>query len=482
MPQPSPARCPFDRRAEAAPEAAPEAARGAWPPGPRTRFGGWSLLPRLSRDLLGTLGEWQRTFGDLVHLRLWPEHEIVVTNPEYVRELLVTHHDALIRWERGLRIFAQLHGHSVLIAEGDAWRHKRQALQPSFSPKAVQAFLPTVAEATGQALAQWPTGAADWPIEGPLTSLTMDVIMQLTFSSHIGSDARVAEDAIRTASAAANAEFFWPASWPDWVPWKRAKRRAIASLHALIDRHVQTRLASPPQGRPDDLLGRLLALHETAPSSWPLAAVRDECMTSFLAGHETTATTLIWWAWCMAAHPEAQARARAEVEAVLRGEAPTAETLPSLAYLGQTIRETLRLYPSVPAVFTRRSTAPITLGGWTLPAGTMFLIPTQLMHSDPRLFEAPASFRPERFAGDAPQAPRGAFMPFGTGPRVCLGQHLALAEATAIAAMLLQRFALSVPDGAAAPEPAMQVTLRPKVPLRLGLRSSKPPSARVKDC
>jgi unspecific monooxygenase len=112
----------------------------------------------------------------------------------------------------------------------------------------------------------------------------------------------------------------------------------------------------------------------------------------------------------------------------------------------------------------------------------MFLIPTQLMHSDPRLFEAPASFRPERFAGDAPQAPRGAFMPFGTGPRVCLGQHLALAEATAIAAMLLQRFALSVPDGAAAPEPAMQVTLRPKVPLRLGLRSSKPPSARVKDC
>lgn len=475
MSQPSPARCPVHRSTPAAPvpsESVPHS-RGVWPPGPRDRFGGWGLMRTLSRDFFGTLTKLQHTFGDLVHLRIWPEHEIVVTNPEHVRELLVTHHDALIRWERGIRVFAQLHGHSVLIAEGEAWRKKRQALHPSFSPKAVHAFLPTVADAAGQALAQWPGNAADWLIEGPLTSLTMDVIMQLTFSSRIGGDARVAEDAIRAASAAANAEFFWPASWPDWVPWKRRKRRAIATLHALIDRHVHTRLASPVKERPDDLLSRLLVLHETDPSSWPLAAVRDECMTSFLAGHETTATTLIWWAWCMAAHPEAQARARAEVETVLHGQAPTAETLPSLVYLGQTIKETLRLYPSVPALFSRRSTAAITLGGWTLPAGTMFLIPTQLMHGDPRLFEASALFRPERFGDDGPQAPRGAFMPFGTGPRVCLGQHLALAEATVIAAMLLQRFALSVPDGAAAPEPTMQVTLRPKVPLRLGIRSLK---------
>jgi len=444
-------------------------APGIWPPGPQAGLTGWHLLRQMSRDLLGTLADWQQTYGDVVHLRIRPEHTVVVTDPHLVRELLVTHHDALVRWERGTRVFAQLHGHSVLTVEGDAWRHKRHALQPSFNPKAVGAFVPGIVRATGLALVDWPAHAAHWPVESALTSLTMDVIVQLMFSDQLGEDARLVQNAVRAVSEAANTDFYWPASSPDWVPWKRARREALRVLRDLIDRHLQARLRMPDDAWANDLLTRLLCLHRENPQTWPLQAVRDECMTTFLAGHETAAATLTWWAWCMASNPVAQAAARDEVNCVLRGGTPTPETRPALRYVAQTIEETMRLYPAAPVLISRRALRPITLGAWQFPARTMFMLPVQLMHLDPRWFPDPASFQPSRFADDAPQAPRGAYMPFGTGPRVCLGQHLAMAEMTVIAAMVLQRFSLSVPDGMPDPRQLLNVTLRPEQPLHLAV-------------
>jgi cytochrome P450 len=435
---------------------------------------GWSLLRRMSRDLPGALAGWRQRHGDIVHLRIWPEHQIVLSEPELVRELLVNHHDALIRWERGIRVFSQVHGNSVLVAEGEPWRSKRHALQPSFSPKPVQSFVPAISTAAATAFSEWHVDGKDWPIESAFTSLGMDIIVRMMFSSQIDADARLAEQAVHEVSVAGNAEMYWPASWPDWMPWKRSKRRAIGTLNRLIDRNVQARLAMAPAAWPQDMLSRLLALHHEDPATWPLKAVRDECMTAFLAGHETAAATLTWWAWCMAANPAAQAAARQEVRSVLQGRAPAAEDLPALAYLTQTLQETLRLYPAAPVLLTRRSVRPITLGGWQLPSRTLFTVPVHLLHHDPRWFPDPQAYRPERFAADAPAIPRGAFMPFGTGPRVCLGQHLAMAEMTVIAAMFLQRFAVSEPAGMTAPEPMFHITLRPAKPLRLQLTACQP--------
>lgn len=371
-----------------------------------------------------------------------------------------------------MRVFSQLHGHSVFIAEGEQWQLKRQALQPSFAPKTVQVFVPTITAAAEKALGQWSADDADWPVESALTSLTMDVIVRMMFSSEIGDDARMAERAVHEIIVAANAELYWPASWPDWMPWKRAKRKAMRALDGLIKRHIQARLQLPCHAWPEDLLTRLLELHREDATAWPLEAVRDECMTTFLAGHETAAATLTWWAWCMAANPAAQTAARQEVRAILQGRTPTANDLPSLGYLTRTLQETLRLYPTAPVLLGRRSTRPISLGGWQLPARTMFMVPVQLMHHDPRWFPEPQAFRPARFADDAPGIPRGAFMPFGTGPRVCLGQHLAMIEMTVIAAMVLQRFALSAPQASAAPRPVLNVSLRPDKPLCLKLSAA----------
>jgi cytochrome P450 len=445
---------------------------GCWPPGPPSGLTGWSLLRRMARDLPGALAEWRQDYGGLVHLRIWPEHQIVVSEPQFVRELLVNHHDALVRWERCIEVFSQLHGRSVLIAEGKPWRSRRHALQPGFSPKAVQSFVPAISAAAAKAFLQWRTGDASWPIESSMTSLAMDVIVRMMFSSEIDEDARTAERAVHDTAVAGNAEMYWPASWPDWMPWKRAKRQALYVLNRLIGRHIQARLMLAPATWPEDLLSQLLALHREDPAAWPLKTVRDECMTAFLAGHETAAATLTWWTWCMAANPQAQAAARQEIHAVLQGRTPSAHDLPSLAYLTQTLQETLRLYPAAPVLLTRRSLRAVTLGAWQLPARTMFTVPVQLMHHDPRWFPDPQAFRPERFGTDAPGFPRGAFMPFGTGPRVCLGQHLAMTEMTIIAAMFLQRFAVTVPDGMTAPRALFNITLRPELPLRLKLSTA----------
>lgn len=440
---------------------------GTWPPGPPPGLTGWGLLRSMSRDLPGSLERWRRRYGDLVHLRIWPEHQVVVSDPVLVRELLVAHHDSLVRWERGIRVLAQLHGHSVLTSEGAAWRARRHALQPGFAPRAVQAFVPVIAAAANKALAGWQAGTEAWPIESAFTSLGMDVILRMMFSSEIDADARLAEHAVHRVSVAASKEMYWPASWPDAMPWKRAKRAAIAVLRRLIGRHVAARLALAEHRWPDDLLTRLLILHRAHPAEWPLEAVRDECMTTFLAGHGTAATTLSWWSWCMAAHPQAQAAARAEVDAVLRGRLPAAGDVTALRQLSCTLQETLRLYPAAPVLLTRRARRAIALGGWQFPARTMFTVPFGLMQRDARWFPDPLAFRPERFAGDAADIVRGAFMPFGAGPRVCLGLHLALAEMTVVAAMLLQRFTLAVPGGMVPPEPVFNLTLRPRVPLHL---------------
>lgn len=440
-----------------------------WPPGPASGLFGWPLLRGMAHDLPTQLAAWQREFGDTVHLRIWPEHMVVLTEPQQVRELLVARHDVLVRWERGIAVLSRTHGGSVLMAEGEAWRAKRQALQPAFAPKAMQAFVPTIAAAAAQALDGWPRDAAAWPVEQALTALTMDVIMRLLYSSAVGDDARIAEAAVPILTRAANAAFFWPASWSEWLPGRGRLRRARQTLNDLIARHLAARLALADTEWPDDLLTRLLRLHRADPAAWPLRAVRDECMTAFLAGHETTAATLTWWAWCMAAHPDIQAATRAEVAQVLQGRAPEAADLPALRLLTATLQETLRRYPAVPVLMSRRGREPLTLGGRNYPARTLFMLPVQVLHHDARWFEQPLAFRPERFLDGAPDIPRGAYLPFGAGPRVCLGQHLALTEMVVVAAMLLQRSALTVPPGMAAPTPVQNVTLRPREPLVLAI-------------
>ena len=220
----------------------------------------------------------------------------------------------------------------------------------------------------------------------------------------------------------------------------------------------------------DDLLGMLLAARDEEGDGALLRddEIRDQLMTVFLAGHETTATALAWAAWALAADPALAARVALEADEAFGARAPSMADLPRLPLLAAVVKETLRRYPPVPGVLMRRAVEDVQIGAWLVPKGSLVTIPFFIAQDDARWFGQPERFDPERFLGDAARAlPRGAYLPVGAGPRVCIGNSFASMEMTLVLAMLVQRFTLAPAPGQGIPEPAMQVTLRPAGGLRL---------------
>lgn len=435
-------------------------------PGPPQRWWGLPQLAAMRRDYLAVL-EQQRSRGDLVRQRILNERIVDVFSPSLVRELMVDHADALIRWQRGPEVFAELMGQSVLVTEGAIWQRQRRTLMQAFTPKRVAGYAALMTEAALAGLARVAEGEV--ALEHLYSHLTMDVISRTLFSAPIGDDTAAAADAVQLLSETALAEMFWPVTLPDWLPLpgKAAKRRAHRLLRGLLATRIRGH--QPADGEHPDLLSMLKALRdETTGAELSAKEIHDQCMVSFQAGHETSATALLWWSGLMASHPEAQARARVEVDAVLDGRRPTAEDATALPWLCATLKEAMRLYPPVAGLMTRRLTREITLGGVRLPALTLVRVTPWLLHRDAQTWREPLAFRPERFMPGAAEVPRGAYIPFGLGPRVCLGQHFATLEMTLIAALVLQRFTLA-DAGAGLPRPRMGVTLRPANGLRLRL-------------
>jgi cytochrome P450 len=464
--------------ATTSPTALPSPTRGVAPGGPASRWWGLPLLREMRADYLGFVTRLQRDHGDLTRMRLGDEDAWDLLSPDLVREALVTHADHLIRWERGIAVFEQVFGQSVLVTEGDTWQRQRRMLMPAFTPKRVAGYAQLMTDAARSALdAAVPAGQAEALVamDTLWTDVAMDVILRTLFSESAKADARDAAWATQTLSETAFREMFMPFTLPDWLPLpgKAAKRRAIKALRGMVQRHIgaRSRDAADSAGAPPrtDLLHMLLALRDESTGA-PLSPqeVFDQCMVSFQAGHETSATTLLWWSRLMAEHPEAAQRAQAEVDSVLpSGQTPGPEHLARLPFLSATLKEALRLYPPIAALMTRRTTAPITLGGVEVPKGAMLRITPWVLHRDERWFAQADRFVPERFLDDAPAIPKGAWIPFGVGPRVCIGQHFAMLEMTLLAAMLLQRYRLRLPEGATACVPKLQVTLRPVAPVAL---------------
>lgn len=442
------------------------------------------MLRAMYRDYLGFAAGLQRSHGDVVALRLGVERTWDLFHPDDVRCALVDHADHLVRWERGTEVFSQAFGQGLLVAEGDYWRRQRRMLAPGFLPRRVQGYAALMVDAARTALdVALPLNAegAELPIEALFNALTMDVIMRTLFSSRAHADTvAAAADATQVLSQAAVQEMFWPASLPDWLPLpqKRAKRRAMQVLNALVDGQIARRLAQPPEQRcTEDLLAMLLSVRDDDGSGLTTAELHDQCMVMFQAGHETSATALTWWSGLMAAHPEAMARACEEVDRVLSGRDPGAADAVKLPFLAATLKEAMRLYPPAAALMTRRVRRSFSLAGRTVPAGTLLRITPWVIQRDARWFEQPEAFRPERFLHEDPAQPRSAWMAFGVGPRVCIGQHFAMLEMTLVAALLLQRCTLAPMPGQALPRPRMAVTLRPSSPLRLRLRRRASPPA-----
>lgn len=446
------------------------------PPGPGFKWLGFANLIALKRDYLGFVSSLQKVYGDITYMRILNEQAFDLLCPDLVREALIDNAEHLIRWERGIEVFEQIFGKSVLVTEGEVWKRQRRMLMPAFTPKRVAGYANLMRGAATAALnAAVPHGEGDALVsmDALFSGLTMDVILRTLFGHVVTErEANLASAATTTLGEVAMREMFRPLTLPDWLPLpgKAAKRQALRTLRTLVSKHIsQHRENATSQG--DDLLSRLLSLRdEDTGSVLSETEVFDQCIVSFQAGHETSATALLWWSRLLAENPDVEQRIREELDQVLGGRDPQPEDLPFLVFLGASLKEAMRLYPPIAAVMTRRTTREIKLGGWHVPRGSLLRITPWVLHRDPRWYQEPDTFKPERFLTDAPQHPRGAWMPFGTGPRVCIGQHFATLEMTLIGAMLLQRYRLALPpDAPKYCEPVLNVTLRPRGGVKLQL-------------
>jgi len=437
----------------------------AGPPGPTGRLLSGSAAA-FRRDQLGFYASCAREYGDVVAARMGPYRIWLVYHPDAIEELLVTRARDFIK-SPGVRLMRPLLGDGLLLSEGDFWLRQRRLAQPAFHRQRVAGYGQVMADFAERHVAGWTDGAVV-EVHAEMMALTQAIVGKTLFDADVSGDAHDAAVAAKVLAEDFGARL---ASFlrlvPAWVPTPAnlKVRRAIRRLDAIVHRIIAERRAGGEDR--GDLLSMLVNAQDADDGTrMTPKQLRDEVMTIFLAGHETTAVTLSWTWYLLAQHPEAEARLDAELRAVLGGRTPTVEDLPRLAYAGMVVSESLRLF--TPAYGIGRQAARDTeLGGYPVPAKDIVVAPTWVVHRDRRWFDEPEAFRPERWAGDlARRLPRFAYFPFGGGPRQCIGNAFALMEATLILAAVAQRARLDlVPGQRITPTP--YVTLRPEPGIRM---------------
>lgn len=388
------------------------------------------------------------------------------TTPAAHRDLLVNQFDAFHRDPRSGRLFRFIMGESVFTTEGDQWKRRRRLVQPAFHATRVNAYAETMAQYTAEMVAEWGETTVD--IERALTDVTMRIIASTMFGVDLKTTVDEIGQLMQTVLCVSEQRVKELIPRPDWWP-STAYRRQRAALddlkRILADIISQRRKTGEDNG---DLLSMLLLSKDEEGDLLADDEALSEAITLFVAGHETTAVTLMWAFKLLAEHPDVADKLYAELDQVLAGRVPTLADLPKLPYTEMVMKETLRLYPAA-YNFGRISTQPVTVDGYALPAKRMVMMSPYILQRHPDLFDDPDAFRPERFAEDTgDDIQRYAFIPFGAGPRVCLGNSFAMLEIRLLLATIAGRVALSLPTGVKV-RMMPQVTLHPTVDGRDGL-------------
>jgi cytochrome P450 len=432
------------------------------PPGPRGTWLGGNLA-QFGADRLGFLERCARDFGDVVAIRLGPRRIYLVHHPDLIEEVLVhRNHDFIKHF--ALRMNPLVLGNGLLTSEGDFWLRQRRLIQPAFQKSRIAAYGPAMVECATRVVNSWRPGA-ERDILREMMRLTLMIAAQTLFGADVDRDATDVGVALETLLEAFLTKMNRLIPIPHWVPTPMNLRfkRALRRLDGILYDFIRQRRAGG--GERSDLLSILLHARDEEGGRMTDKQLRDEAMTLFLAGHETTALTLSWTWYLLATHPEAQERLAAEVRSVIGDRLPTADDVPRLIYTERVVLESMRVFPAVYLV-GREATRDMELGGFHVPRGMTIMMSQWIVHRDARFFDRPTEFRPERWEGDfARTLPHFAYFPFGGGPRLCIGNTFALLEAALCLAVLAQRcrFTLS-PDQTVVPWPSF--TLRPKNGIR----------------
>lgn len=460
----------------------PGAVSARRPPGPPGRFVVGQTL-EYARDPLGFFTRCAREYGDVVRLRLGGTRVYLVSHPALVEEVLRTRAGDVIK-DRFTQSIVPIVGRGLVTSEGDLWRRQRRLTQPAFQHQRTERYGTAMVEFARGLAATWAEAARD-PVDPSrdvhedLSALTLAIVGKTLFGSDVGGAAQ----RLGPALADIMRHYLSPVTFLPFhhlLPIRSARafragmRVVDRVVYGLVRQRRQSAAGAGAEGT-DDLLGRFLAAHDEDGSKMTDRQLRDECVTLFLAGHETTALALTYAFHLLAHHPAADARLHAELAAVLGDRPPTPADVPRLEYTSAVISEAMRLYPPVWAI-GREAVRPFTLGGFQVTRGTQLVVSQWVLHRDPRWWNDPDAFRPERWEGDlAHRLPRGAYIPFGAGPRVCIGNHFAMMEAVLVLATLARAVRLEPAPGRALGL-VPSITLRPEGATRMLLRPREHPA------
>lgn len=429
------------------------------------------VIKLFGSDQLAAMLKLRDQYGPTYSVTVGGERIVVFTQPEHLHAILVEQADVFYKdadytdEQRGLARFV---GQGLLTSDGTLWKKQRKLVAPAFHPKRIAAFAETMTSYTSALVSTWRDGETR-DIAEEMAALTIRIVGKTLFDvDATGENAAPVLSVMETIQESQGTVTLMP----EWVPTPAnlRKKRSLRELDRLVYGIIAERQAN--EGDRGDLLSMLVAARDEHGQPMDTRQIRDEAVTLFLAGHETTANTLNWTFTLLAQHPEIEAALHAELDSVLGGRTATLADLEQLKYTEQVIKESMRLYPPAWSV-GRVAIEDVQVGEWTLPKGTRAGIFTYMTHRDPAQWEQPERFDPSRFGPDREsKIPKYAYLPFGGGPRVCIGNHFAMMEAKLLLAGIAGRYQLRLTKGHRV-EMLPRITLNPKGGLPMVLMERK---------
>ena len=437
------------------------------PPGPKSPIPGFNLI-KLRLNPIKFLSQIAEEYGDVAYFKLGPQPVFLINNPDLIRDVLITHNKQFMKGE-GLQRAKRLLGEGLLTSEGEFHLRQRRLAQPAFHRQRIVGYASTMIEYAERLGTNWQSGE-ERDIARDMMRLTLAIAGKTLFDADVEGEADEIGDALSDAMKLFNYltlpfyNILEQLPIPAMKRFKAARQRLDETIYRIIR---ERRESNEDRG---DLLSMLMQARDMEGDGTGMTdeQLRDEAMTIFLAGHETTANALTWTWYLLSQNPEAEAKFHAEVDEVLRGKTATAEHYPRLRYTEMVFAESMRMYP--PAwLIGRRALNDYKFDNYHVPARSIILMSQYVMHHNPKYFPNPDQFVPERWTPEAREArPKFSYFPFGGGPRLCIGESFAWMEGVLVMATLARKWRLRLSPGHPVEKQPI-VTLRPKYGMKMRL-------------